>query len=263
MLKKSASAVAGAAGLVVATTGCGIIPGLGASPTEVLQQAVQDTRDVGSYRVEMTSSGTVSGTEVDTTMEMVYTDDPEPTVQMTEQSTDTTTLMRGSEMLVDTGSGWTRSEMSESPMQQGNADPKAQVDQLLASEDVEETGSEDVNGSETTVYEGSYPVSDALEQIEDEEAKDMAQSVYDEAGISEIPFTAWIDGDGMPARVQTTMDQLEQTMDFVEFGQDVTIEWPSEDEISDGMGGGGGGELPSDVPTDVPTEDVPTEVPEF
>ncbi|RNL83788.1 hypothetical protein [Halostreptopolyspora alba] len=233
MLKKSAGVVTGT-GLVVASTGCGIIPGLGASPVEVLQQAVQETQDVSTYRAEVSSSGSI-GDEPATegTSEIVYTEDPEPTMEITGDDMGTV-LARGTELVVDDGSGeWVRMDFSEMG-EEAFTDPKAQVDQLMAGENVEETGSEEVNGAGATVFEGAYPIQDALDQIEDSNARDMAEGMYDDAGVSEVPFTVWIgDDDGLPQRIVYEVGDYEETIDFLEFGQDVSIEWPSEDQVTD------------------------------
>lgn len=266
MLKKSAGVVAGT-GLVVASTGCGIVPGLGASPAEVLQQAVQETQNISTYRAEVNSSGSLgSEPATEDTFEITYTEDPEPTMEIAGSEAGTV-LARGAEFVVDDGSGqWYRmdfSDMGEDMFQ----DPKAQVDQMMASENVEETGSEEVNGFGTRVFEGSYPIQEALDRIEDSNARDMAESRYDNAGVSEVPFTVWVgDDDGLPRRISYEIDDYEETIDFLEFGQDVNIEWPSEDEIND-MGDmlndpTGGGDMPdpeSEMPDlDQEMEDLET-----
>ncbi|MBB4929347.1 hypothetical protein F4561_000167 [Lipingzhangella halophila] len=249
MLKKSAGVAAGT-GLVVATTGCGIIPGLGASPIEMLQQSVQETQEIGAYRAEVTSSGSIGDEPAtDTTAEIVFTEDPEPTIELTNQDDNSVALIRGTEFLVDDGSGeWLRMDFEEMG-EDTFLDPKAQVDQLMAGQNVEETGSEEVNGVEATIVEGSYPIQDALDQIEDSEIRDQVETTYEEAGVEEVPFTVWV-GDGLPQRVQYEIGDYEETIDFLEFGQDVSIEWPSEDQISDMD------EMFDDPMSDMPSPDV-------
>ena len=64
--------------------------------------------------------------------------------------------------------------------------------------------------------------------------REMAEEMYAEADVSEVPFSVWIDdGAGLPRRVEYEIGGYTETIDFLEFGQDVNIDYPSEDRISD------------------------------
>lgn len=254
MLRKFAFAVAGA-GLALAATGCSALPGGvlgGPSVTEVMKNVVDKTRTVDTYRAEMTMSGSMGGQSMDTTSDIEYTAKPEPTykMEMDVKGEQVVALMRGSEMVVQgdpsLGAGWMRMDMGESGMDQAQ-DPVAEVEKLLAGENVEEVGSEDVNGAATTKYAGSYTIEEALAKVQDAEAKDAARKVYDESGIKQVDFQVWVGEDGLPRRVQSAAgEKFDSTIDFVEFNQPVDIEYPAESEITDmddmlnDLGGGAG-----------------------
>ncbi len=49
-----------------------------------------------------------------------------------------------------------------------------------------------------------------------------------------MPFTLWVRDDGLPQRYQFTgIEGTEMTMDFLEFNSEVSVEFPSGDQILD------------------------------
>ncbi|MDA2811036.1 hypothetical protein O4J56_10350 [Nocardiopsis sp. RSe5-2] len=257
MHKKISAALAGT-GIVLATSGCGLLFGGGGgggaaggplsdlNPVDLVAEAVNNTEAVDSYTATMEMSGSMSGVSLDMTSDIEYTATPEPTVKMesTTQGTTSTILMRGSEMVMQSdmpgappgGPEWLRMDLGQMGEQGGGAgaqDPLAEVEKLLAAQDVQEEGSADVNGVETTRYSGTYSTEEALQEL-DPEAQEAARQVYDQSGVSEVSFEVFVDGDGMPRRVTTDAGgTVTSSIDFTSFNEPVTVEWPSEDQIGD------------------------------
>ncbi|TQN33057.1 hypothetical protein FHX37_3051 [Haloactinospora alba] len=251
MLRRTTGIAAGA-GIAVFASGCGLVPGLGQTPVEIVSNMAEQTAEVDSYTATMSfSEGGVGD------MEMEYTAEPEPTIKMlTEyQGTESTMLMRGDEMLMEAGSGMGEMAPSSGPewLRVGESDglgsemdleaqnPAAEVEMMLAAEDVTEEGSETVEGTETTKYSGSYTVEEALAELEEGDLKDASKQYYEENNIDSIDFEVWIDDDGFPRKVNSTDgSSFDTSMTFDEFNQGVEIDYPSEDEIGsmeDMMGG--------------------------
>ncbi|MEY9215156.1 LppX_LprAFG lipoprotein [Thermobifida halotolerans] len=199
-----------------------------------IKSLVDDTQEVESYRARVTGSS--EGEDLE--MEIAYMASPEPTVEMVMGTPEgeLTILVRGSEMLMGNDTdGWLRMDAGEDAFQQqeGMQDPFEELDKLLASEDVQEEGTEEVDGVPTTRYAGSYSVDDALEGL-DPQAGEEARRLYEEAGITEVPFTLWVREDGLPHRFEfVDSDATEVRMDFLEFNSEVAIEFPAEDQIMD------------------------------
>lgn len=264
MYKKISAALVGT-GVVLATGGCGLLFGGGGDggsdgggggaadgplssldPVDLVAEAVSNTEQVESYTATMETSGSMSGVSFDTNADFAYTASPEPTVKVesTAEGVDSTVLMRGSEMVVQSdipgaapgGPEWLRIDLSQMG-EQGNMgaqqDPVAEVEKLLAADDVQEEGTADVDGVETTRYTGSYSPEEALQEL-DAEDRESARQVYDQSGVSSVDFEVFVDDDGFPRRITTDAGgTVSTTMDFTGFNEPVSIEWPSEDQIGD------------------------------
>lgn len=258
MLKRTAGLIAGA-GTAVFVSGCGLVPGLGQTPVEVVSSMAEQTGEVDSYTATMSFSEEGVGD-----MEMEYTASPEPTIKMlTEyQGAESTMLMRGDEMLMKadamggmaspSGPEWLRVGESQGPGSSIDLEaqnPAAEVEMMLAADDVTEEGSETIEGTETTKYSGSYSVEEALAKLEEGDLKDTTKQYYEDQNVDSIDFEVWIDDDGFPRKVNNTDgSSFDSTVIFNEFNQGVDIEYPSEDQIGsmeDMMGDMGGMETPS------------------
>ncbi|PSK92862.1 hypothetical protein CLV63_11771 [Murinocardiopsis flavida] len=257
MLRKITGTLAGV-GLALAATGCAAMPGaaggggLGGGPsvTEVIDKVVDKTREVETYQAEMSMAGSMGGESMDITSDIEFTAKPEPTYKMSMDMAgqENTVLMRGSEILMEAdpamGGGWMRAGGSGEQAMNQSQDPIAEVEKLLAGDNVEEVGSEDVGGVSTTKYKGSYTIDQALEQIQDTEAKDAARQVYDKAGVDKIDFEAWVGDDQLPRKVTSSAgDTVDTTLTFTSFNEPVDIQYPDPSEVKDmdDMLGGGGG----------------------
>jgi hypothetical protein len=131
-----------------------------------------------------------------------------------------------------------------SQLQQLNqGDPTAILEYLRATGEVEEVGTEEVDGVETTHYRATVDVDKAVAQAP-EETRDQVQAQIDQlkaAGISELPIDVWIGSDGLPRRLayDITVDVSGQEahtvleMNLTDYGVDVQIEPPPADQVTD------------------------------
>jgi hypothetical protein len=131
------------------------------------------------------------------------------------------------------------------------ADPTQTLKYLLgASDDFERLGSEKVRGVETTHYRGTVDLRKALEEIP-ADSRDELERVLELTGEPTMPFEVWIDGDGLTRRMKYEQplpaDQggeettMALTMEMYDFGAEVDVEPPRDDEVIDlqklGLGG--------------------------
>lgn len=133
------------------------------------------------------------------------------------------------------------------------ADPSSFLQFLEGTGKVTEVGTEDVRGSKTTHFSGSYTMKDALAALPADQ-RDKAEKAFTNLGLSadaesqEIPFDAWVDGDGLVRRIETSFDpstlapaggnaalpgKLSMRMEFFDFGAPVGFHIPSDDEVQD------------------------------
>lgn len=200
---------------------------------ERIKEVVTDTRKVESYRARIT--GTADGEALD--IEIAYSGVSEPVVEMVLSAGEgeVTFKVRGSEVVMGSeAEGWIRADSGEDAFERSDfQDPFAELDKLLAAESVEKVGAEEVNGVPATKYTGSYRVEDALAELAPREREEVAQA-YEEAGVTEVPFTLWVGDDGFPRRLEFVDEEADSlTLDFLEFNSDVTIEFPDEADIID------------------------------
>jgi hypothetical protein len=106
-------------------------------------------------------------------------------------------------------------------------------------EDVQEGGAEDVRGVSTTKYTGTLDLTKAPDASDDlEEAFDR---VLEDAAFTEIPVTVWVDDEGLVRRlgyeIPIAADRgggtAKVAVELYDFGVDVTIDVPSDDEAFD------------------------------
>ncbi|QVQ53113.1 hypothetical protein J4H86_04785 [Spiractinospora alimapuensis] len=214
--------------------------GGGGGPMAFVADAVNNAGSADSYRATMTMSGELEGVSVESSSDIEYVGDPEPTMRLTvaEAGAESSVLLRGSEILMSGagfgGSEWVRMDAAELGADLATQDPASEVEKLLAANDVEEIGSEEIDGVATTGYAGSYSTEEALEHVDNAELAEAARQVYGDAGVDAVDFEVFIDDDGLPRRLVNTMgDATETVFEFRDFGEDLTIEYPTEDQIQD------------------------------
>lgn len=256
-LKPITLLTAAGAAVVLAASGCGMLPGGGSAsgggestgsgdsgeaaldPVAIVEKAVNGASDADTYTATMTMSGSIEGASMDTTSDIQYTADPEPTVKMEtmgEAAGESTLMMRGSEaLLLDPGSGdWLRFGPSNPRFDVAAQNPLAEVEKLLAAEGVEEAGEEEVSGEATTHYTGSFTAEEAAAEVRDEEMAELARETYAQLGVESVDFEIWVDGDGLPRKVtHSAGDAVTTVLEFEAFNEPVDISYPSDDEITD------------------------------
>ena len=117
------------------------------------------------------------------------------------------------------------------------------------SDDVTVVGREDVRGVATTKYTATVSLADAVAQAPASQRPGL-QAQLDKLGDeAQLPVEVWVDDDGLPRRYSLTIAALgsqggttELVMEFFDYGEPVTIEVPSPDEvtpITEALGGFG------------------------
>jgi hypothetical protein len=106
-----------------------------------------------------------------------------------------------------------------------------------ASDDAEDLGSEDVSGTETTHYRTTVDLERALETAPASQQSTI-QALID-ADTSLLPADVWIDDDGLVRKIAFEFPATDQpgagavTMELSDFGVEVTLDMPSDDEVTD------------------------------
>lgn len=133
----------------------------------------------------------------------------------------------------------------EELMQVQQSDPTQALQYLRgASDDFEEVGEEEVRGVATTHYRGTIDLRKAAEQLP-EDARESVERAIELMGTVELPFDVWIDDDGMARRMKYEQPlpsaggeagAMELTMELFDFGVEVDVEPPPNDEVIDIQG---------------------------
>ena len=137
----------------------------------------------------------------------------------------------------------------ESLSQMNSNDPNRQLDMLRGvSDEVEEIGTEDVRGTETTHYKATIEIDKAVEAMPSE-AQAALSKQFETLGLETIPTEIWLDEEGLLRRQKITTDlskaqgaaaaggqaPTEAVIDieFYEFGAEVNVEPPPANEVTD------------------------------
>lgn len=117
------------------------------------------------------------------------------------------------------------------------ADPAAALQSLSGAEDVEEVGTEEVDGVTTTHFRGAGTMASALARLDGAEADELRQHL-DEGGVSlDSPFSfeIWVDADGLVRKMTTTTSvagdqpfEVSGEVRFLDFGTPVDIDVPTD-----------------------------------
>jgi hypothetical protein len=167
-------------------------------------------------------------------------------------------------------SQWVKLSLEELGAAAGGVNPSLgsgtdPTDQLAllnqVSDDVKQVGKETVNGVETTKYSGTIDL-DKAAAASGADAKQLAEvrKQYKQLGLSKIPFSLYVDGENLPARMEMSMNgkvtsagktetmKMTSTMNFTNWGDPVTITAPKKavsfEELLQGLGAGLGGTTP-------------------
>lgn len=228
----------------------GTVSGVPGGPFTISGEGEYYTRQQGRVTFDMSELGAATGGSLGGEMEMVMDGS---VIYMKLPSQVASGLPGGKE--------WIRLDLAAAGeglgvdfadlMQFQQMDPTQALKYLLgASEDFERVGSEDVRGVETTHYRGTVDFRKASELIP-ADSRDDFERVLELTGEPTIPFEVWIDGDGLTRRMKYEQplpaDQggeettMALTMEMYDFGAEVDVEPPPDDEVIDlqelGLGG--------------------------
>lgn len=130
-------------------------------------------------------------------------------------------------------------------------DPSQILEYLRAAGSVEEVGTEEVRGVETTRYKGVIDLDQAAELAPADLRDQVRQSIEQlkkQTGLTELPVDVWIDGDGLPARIQYSFEGSIAaavtgadtegfttifSMELYDWGTEVSVEPPPASEVTD------------------------------
>ena len=124
------------------------------------------------------------------------------------------------------------------------SNPANQTEALTASKDLRKTGTELVNGIQTTRYEGTYSASEQLRKLPPALRKTTSKSIA-ALGISKVQFTIWIDGQHQMRRVVTvekgTSTTITTKLDIISVNQPVNVTLPPPSQVTSAPSGLGAG----------------------
>ncbi|MGH3033468.1 MAG: hypothetical protein ACRDON_02790 [Gaiellaceae bacterium] len=247
--------------------------------TDALAAAATATEAAGSYRadIEITMEG-LAPEPVTMTAEGVFSREPvlaRMTMDMSDLGTGTGFVEIGEIEMVMDGlvvymrmpflqelspglKPWIKFDLQELGEQQGfdfeqlmqfgtQSDPSQALAYLrAASDDVEEVGTEDVRGVETTHYGMTVElarVADAAPPEQREALRVQTEQLRELSGISRVPTEVWVDDEGLVRRQRLTYRDMRfapgqegdmtVTMELYDFGVEVNVEPPPADEVTD------------------------------
>jgi hypothetical protein len=124
------------------------------------------------------------------------------------------------------------------------SNPANQTAALTASKDLRKTGTELVNGIQTTRYEGTYSASEQLRKLPPALRKTTSKSIA-ALGITKVQFTIWIDGQHQMRRVITVEKGSSTTittkLDIISVNQPVNVTLPPPSQVTSAPSGPGAG----------------------
>ena len=126
-----------------------------------------------------------------------------------------------------------------------STNPTASLEALKGASDVQKVGTETVRGVETTRYEGTFDVADAIASASGP-SKAALSSALGSTTLEAVPFDAYLDGEGrlvkfeqeleLPATPQTGGDVLKSrtVLELFDFDTAVTVTAPPAASVRDG-----------------------------
>ncbi|MCC7078402.1 MAG: hypothetical protein IT198_14870 [Acidimicrobiia bacterium] len=259
----------------------------GSSP-RVLHAAVKETTDAGSaaFTLDMSTKGQVAGQSMDMTahvtgvydfetgdmeMDMATTLPGQGEMDIQVRAVEGILYMRypdslAAQMGLPPGAAWIKMDpatltgLSAEQMESmsGQIQDPTQLLAFLeaAGADVEEAGTEEIDGFETTVYKATATLGALMEEQSEAVEKVLGKGTVTEETLEtmadvEIPMEVWVDGDGRVRRLRVQMDMsaamagasgqeggagsllVDLEENFTDFGVDVEVEPPPATETVD------------------------------
>ncbi|MGH2737079.1 MAG: hypothetical protein ACRDKZ_15985 [Actinomycetota bacterium] len=124
-------------------------------------------------------------------------------------------------------------------MMQASRQAETALQMLKGATDVEEVGTEELRGVETTHYRYTLDLDRVIQEVP-EDLKKSIQAVID-LGTGDIPGEIWVDEDGLTRKMSYEMSQSMQgqemtqqmTLEYYDFGVDVEVEPPPASDVVD------------------------------
>jgi len=132
--------------------------------------------------------------------------------------------------------------------QLGQSDPSQALDYLRATGSVDEVGTEELDGVQTTRYKGTIELDRVADQVpagQRDKVRAAIEQLKKQTGLTEIPTEVWVDGDGLVRKMEfsytakvpveggETKDASSTvTLEFSDFGVDVNVEPPPADQVT-------------------------------
>lgn len=249
--------------LVLPLAACG-----GSTPAEVTLSAVEvvraagtKTAEAGTARVAMTMAGTgfsmtSGGASSLDDLEAEMT----TTIEAGGQRAETETRLLDGVMYLKMpglpgGKPWVKLDLDQLSAGGANIGALARVRQndptqalsyfAGVSDDIREDGKEDVRGTATTRYRGTFDLRKAAGAQTDAEAKKAVETVIESIGTATFPATVWIDGEGRMRKMVYEFDAaklktapglsgtLTTTFEMYDFGVRVDVNPPPAEDTAD------------------------------
>jgi hypothetical protein len=248
------------AGVVLTLVGCD-----GQDPQALLDGAGEALEAAGTSRFEMAveTVGDEAGTFAAAGAQDLETGALRMAIDLGDEATATETLLLGTEVFIRSplfalftgdASTWVRIDLQETAERQGldagallgeQTGPAALLAQLEgASGDLEELGSEEVRGVETTHLRVTVDTAAAIEQA-DPSVREQLRSYAEATGLPDTyPMELWIGDDGLVRRIRTVLDVAgaaggsdgvtqQTTLELFDFGVDVDLDPPLREKTLD------------------------------
>jgi hypothetical protein len=248
-----AAAGAAAAGLLVAGCGQGAATTIALSEgkgggAELFAAMAEAQQEAGSYRFEMTMD--VEGTEVSGSGEGNVGSDPTDQAMSMTMSVpggmgDIETRIVGTTIYMSTGmfgmpddDRWLvlnpegddlfSQMLGDMSDMLAGADLQAQFSEYSDMMEVEEVGSDTVDGTDVTEYAVTTDVEAALEMM------GMSDQMPENVELDEVTYSLFVDGDSLLRLVRGDLGGVgTMEMQFFDYGEDVTVEEPPADKQTD------------------------------
>ncbi|KOV95722.1 MULTISPECIES: hypothetical protein [unclassified Streptomyces] len=111
-----------------------------------------------------------------------------------------------------------------------NGSPSASMKGLKYAKDVENLGTETVNGRRTTHYRG---VIDSAHMGKLKDVYGEGSPMSKVTGATSIPMDVWVGPDDLPVRLKEKIGVMTVSMDFDKFGRTATVEAPPAGRVAD------------------------------
>ncbi|MEO3811698.1 LppX_LprAFG lipoprotein [Sphaerisporangium sp. B11E5] len=126
-------------------------------------------------------------------------------------------------------------------------DLQSSVKMITGSKDVKAVGTETVGGVDTTHYKGTFPVAEAVKQLDPELQQKLAPQI---SKLKDMKFDAWIDAENLPRKLEMNGaadgGTFKAALQFSKFNEAAEVTAPPADQVGElpkglnGTGGAGG-----------------------